>query len=85
MYVHLGGDVTILSDTLITVIDLETVPPSLKSVNDFIASEDEKNRLQYITGDIPKSLVVTDERTYVSPLSTSILKKRAVNGMEDIL
>lgn len=76
---------TILSDTLITVIDLETVPPSLKSVNDFIASEDEKNRLQYITGDIPKSLVVTDERTYVSPLSTSILKKRAVNGMEDIL
>ncbi|MBO4637207.1 MAG: DUF370 domain-containing protein [Clostridiales bacterium] len=85
MYVHLGGEVTVSSDTLISVIDLETVPPSLRTVSDLIASEEEKNRLQYISGDIPKSLIITRDRTYVSPISVGVLRKRTENGTIDIM
>ena len=85
MYIHLGGEVTVPADTVISVVDLETVPPALQSINDLIKSEDMNNRLQYISGDIPKSLVITDDRTYVSHLSVGVLRKRAENGINDLL
>lgn len=76
MYVHLGGEVSVPSDTIIGLLDLETVVSSQKKVNEFIESEDDRNKLQYLSGDIPKTLVITDDRTYVSPMSVSVLGKR---------
>ncbi len=81
MYVHIGGEVTVPADTISVLINLETVLPSQKSVTDFINSEDENNRLQYLTDEIPKTVVVASDRTYLSPLSTCVLRKRIEKGI----
>ena len=76
MYVHIGGDVTVIKDSITSVIDLETLPPGNKDVDSFLKAEEVSNRLQYITGDLPKTLVLTDDKTYVSPVSGYVLLKR---------
>ncbi|MCQ2504790.1 MAG: DUF370 domain-containing protein [Saccharofermentans sp.] len=80
MYVHIGGEVTIPADSICAFLSLETVSPYQKSITDFINAEDENNRLQYLTDEIPRTLVITFDRTYVSPLSSGVLKKRAEIG-----
>lgn len=76
MYINIGGDMSVPAGSVSAVINLETVLPSCKSVTEFIESEDDKNRLQYLTEDIPRTLVMTDTKTYISSLSSSVLAKR---------
>lgn len=82
MYIHIGGDVSVQQRDISVIIDLENVQPSQKSVTDYINAEDDRNRLQYLTDDIPRSLIMTDDRTYVSPLSVQVLQKRLQGAYE---
>ena len=76
MYVHIGGDVSIVDTSITAIVNLETTLPSDQTISNFIKAEEESNRLQYITGDIPKCLVLTTDKTYVSSVSNSVLLKR---------
>ena len=76
MFIHIGNDLSVLNSSVTAVVDLETVLPSQKDVSEFIKSEDEQGRLQYVTEDIPKSLVITDDKTYVCSLSANLILNR---------
>ena len=76
MFIHIGNDLSVLKSSVTCVVNLETVPPSRKDMADYINSEDEQGRLQYVTDDIPKSLVITDDKTYVCSLSSSLILNR---------
>ena len=76
MFIHIGNDLSVLKSSVTAVVDLETVLPSQKDIADFINSEDEQGRLQYVTEDIPKSLVITDDKTYVCSLSAGLILNR---------
>lgn len=76
MFVHIGGEYTILIDSIIGLVNLETVQASSSDMNDFLRQQEEENILEYVSEEIPRSLVLTDDRTYVSPLSVLTLKKR---------
>ena len=76
MFIHIGNDLSVLKSSVTAVVDLETVLPTQKDVSEFINSEDEQGRLQYVTEDIPKTLVITDDKTYVCPLSSGLLLNR---------
>ena len=76
MFIHIGNDLSVLKSSVTCVVNLETVPPSRKDMADYINSEDEQGRLQYVTDDIPKSLVITDNKTYVCSLSSSLILNR---------
>ncbi|MBR4946950.1 MAG: DUF370 domain-containing protein [Clostridiales bacterium] len=76
MFIHIGNDLSVLKSSVTAVVDLETVLPTQKDVSEFINSEDEQGRLQYVTEDIPKTLVITDDKTYVCSLSSSLLLNR---------
>ncbi|SCW51219.1 protein of unknown function [Ruminococcaceae bacterium YRB3002] len=79
MYIHLGSDITILRSSVVAVINLEAEPPSGKTVTGFLKNEDEIGRLQYTSEELPKSVVITDEGTYVTSLSAQILHKRLLS------
>ena len=76
MFVHIGGDMSVRASSVTAVINLEEVPPSKKDVTEFINSEDDAGRLQYVTEEIPKTIVITDEKTYVSSISATVLLNR---------
>ena len=76
MFVHIGGEYTILIDSIIGLVNLETVQASSSDMNDFLRQQEEENILEYVSEEIPRSLILPDDRTYVSPLSVMTLKKR---------
>ena len=76
MFVHIGGEYTILIDSIIGLVNLETVQASSSDMNDFLRQQEEENILEYVSEEIPRSLILTDDRTYVSPLSVMTLNKR---------
>ena len=82
MFIHIGNDLSVLKSSVTCVVNLETVLPSQKDVSDFLNREDEQGRLQYVTDDIPKSLIITDDKTYVCPLSASLILNR-LNMLEN--
>ena len=83
MYVNIGGDISVPADEVSAIVNLETVPPSRRSITDFIAFEDDNNRLQYLTEDIPRTLVITNMRSYVSSISSAVLQKRLENSLSN--
>ncbi len=80
MYVNIGGDIFVPSGCVNAVVNLETILPSRRTVTDFIESEDDNNRLQYLTEDIPRTLIVTDTKSYISSISSSVLQRRLENA-----
>lgn len=76
MFIHIGNDLSVLKSSITAVVDLETVLPSQKDISEFINREDEQGRLQYVTEEIPKSLVITDDKTYVCSISANLILNR---------
>lgn len=76
MFVHIGGEVSVVDSSITAIINLETILPSDQAISNFLKEEEDSNRLQYISGDIPKTLVLTTDKTYVSPVSNIVLLKR---------
>ena len=83
MYVNIGGDISVPAGSVRAIVNLETVLPSQRTVTRFIESEDDNNRLQYLTEDIPRTLILTDTKTYVSSISSSVLHKRLENSLNN--
>ena len=79
MFVHIGGEYTILIDSIIGLVNLETAQAS-SDVNAFLRHQEDDNILEYVSEEIPRSLILTDDRTYVSPISVLTLKKRIDNA-----
>lgn len=79
MFIHIGNDLSVLKSSVTCVVNLETVSPFQKDVTEFINREDEQGRLQYVTEEIPKSLVITDDKTYVCSLSANLLLNRLMS------
>ena len=83
MYVNIGGDISVPAASVSAIVNLETVPPSRRTVTDFIESEDDDNRLQYLTEDIPRTLILTDTKSYVSSISSQVLQRRLESSLNN--
>ncbi len=81
MYVNIGGDAFISAQSVSVIVNLETVLPTQKAVTRFIEEEDENNRLQYLTEDIPRTLIIANDRSYISSISSSVLRKRLESSL----
>ncbi len=80
MFVHIGGEYTILVDSVIGLVNLETVQASSSDMKAFLKMQEDENILEYVSEEIPRSLILTDDRTYVSPLSVATILKRVQSG-----
>lgn len=83
MYVNIGGDISVPADEVSAIVNLETVPPSRRSVTELIEADDDNNRLQYLTEDIPRTMIITDVKTYISSISSSVLQKRLESSLSN--
>jgi extracellular matrix regulatory protein B len=76
MYIHLGGEKVIRTSQLVAIFDV-SIEQSSKLSRQFVAQAQKNRGVETIGEEEPKSVVVTEERVYYSPISTSTLKKRA--------
>ncbi|MDT3425215.1 hypothetical protein J2Z22_000731 [Paenibacillus forsythiae] len=76
MYIHLGGEKIIRSSELIAIFDI-SIEKSSKQSKQFVAAALNDKRLERIGEEEAKSIVVTQNVVYYSPISSSTLKKRS--------
>lgn len=78
MYIHIGGEYQLPRKLIIAIIDIEQTKSLDKgSINEFFLALAEKNDMvELIDVDLPKSIVLTLEKVYLSPISASTLRRR---------
>ncbi|MDR3540815.1 MAG: DUF370 domain-containing protein [Desulfosporosinus sp.] len=80
MYLHLGGDVLIKKDKVIAIIDLETTAKS--HINDKLITNLDHEKLNYVAeAGKEKTLIITNNGYYLSPISSTTLYKRSSFNM----
>ena len=76
MYLHLGQDTVITTETVIGIFDMDTSTVN-KATRDYLKKAEQEKRVVYVNYDLPKCFVVTDKKVFISPINTSTLSKRA--------
>lgn len=76
MYVHIGGEYSISDRLIIGIFDMDTISPKQTDTVHFLRKAEAEGRIEYISNDIPKSVVLTIERIYISPISAATIRKR---------
>ncbi|MGI6617896.1 MAG: extracellular matrix regulator RemB [Saccharofermentanales bacterium] len=75
MYVHIGSDISVPAHWIIGIFDCDQITLSEESVR-FIAEAEASNRLDWLTNRVPRSVVVTMDRVYFTPVTTATLRAR---------
>lgn len=84
MYIHIGGEYTIAARFIVGIFDLDKISGNRdKGTKLFLARLEETMRLEHVSADLPLSLVVTLDRAYLSPVSTTTLRQRLTNQSEN--
>lgn len=76
MYLNIGGDVLIAIKDIIAIIDKKSIEASTNR-EDFLYHQANSPSEKQRTDKRMKSVIVTTERIYYSPLAAGTLKKRA--------
>jgi hypothetical protein len=76
MFIHLGGEKIIRATELIAIFDV-SIESSSKISKGFVNHALKEKHTESIGEEEPKSLVVTVDKVYYSPISSTTLKKRA--------
>lgn len=77
MFIHLGGDTAIPLSEVIGIFDIEGTT-IFQTTRDFLKVQEEEGFIVNISEDIPKTFIVTDKKVYLSPISSTTLKKRSM-------
>ncbi|TXK77758.1 extracellular matrix regulator RemB [Paenibacillus sp. N3.4] len=76
MFIHLGGEKIIRASELVAIFDI-SIEKSSKISKQFIQQAVKDKKTEQIGEEECKSLVVTKNKVYYSPISSTTLKKRA--------
>ncbi len=78
MYLFLGGNISVRSDDVIGIFDIEECSVS-RITADYLNSCQKKGCVVNVSEDMPKSFIVTGNKTYISNVSHSTIVKRNKN------
>ncbi len=91
MYLHLGSDVSIKTESIIGIFDLDSSSAS-KMTKEFLTKAQQNGQVKDISGELPKAFVLARENkkttVYLAQVSSSTLLKRAnmkSGGLSDLL
>ena len=76
MYLHLGGEYSISDRFIVGIFDMDSITPKQTDTIRFLSEAENAGRVEYVSEEIPRSVVVSVDRVYFSPISTSTLRKR---------
>lgn len=79
MYLFLGGDVSVKSDEIIGIFDIEECSVS-KITAEYLNLCQKSGKIVNVSEDMPKSFTVTERKTYISNVSNNTICKRNKQG-----
>ena len=79
MYIHIGGDVSLPTYKILGIFDIEKSSVN-KDVNDYLMKLQKQGKIYYVSYDMPKSFIVTEDYVYISNVSVFTLKRRFLDN-----
>lgn len=79
MYIHIGGDVSLPTYKILGIFDIEKTSVN-KDVNDYLMKLQKQGKIYYVSYDMPKSFIVTEDYIYISNVSVFTLKRRFLDN-----
>ena len=86
MYLHIGNNVSISDKDIVGIFDIEKTTVTGET-RGFLSHSEQDGTSITISDDMPKSFIVvsnkkdeTDQKVYISPISSSTLKERSERG-----
>ena len=80
MYLHLGQDTVITTESIVAMFDIDACTIS-KKTRDFLAMAENKKQVVNVSYELPKSFVICEKNgepiVYITQLSTKTLLARA--------
>lgn len=82
MYIHIGGDISLLKKNIIGIFDMDNTTIS-KWTRQFLHYAEEEGTVINVSDELPRTFIVADNgmktsyKVYISPISASTLLKRA--------
>lgn len=76
MFIHLGGEVIIRSKDIIAILNWDVQEQS-QITGLYLKEEEKRKKKIIISEDYTKSIVLTDDEIYYSPVSSLTLNRRA--------
>ncbi len=76
MFLFIGGDTTIKSSEVVGIFNIEECSVS-RITADYLAACQRSGKIADLTSDLPKSFIVTPNKTYISNVSNDTIRKRA--------
>lgn len=77
MFLHLGGDIVVPKEHVIAIINMQPTKKTEINKEFMQLAEDEGFIVKITEKNTAKSIVVTSEMVYLSPISSTTLKKRS--------
>ena len=81
MYIHIGGDVSLLKKNLVAIFDMDNTTIS-KHTREFLKLAEDDGLLFNVSEELPRTFVIEASekgkiKVYLSPVSSATLLKRA--------
>ncbi len=80
MYVHIGGEASLPDSCVIGVFDLDATTHKGSATHAFLARAEDVGNLEVVSPELPRSFVLTSARVYLTPVTTSTLRRRFAAG-----
>lgn len=77
MFIHLGGDTVVRLKDVVMILNFDLDSDSTVT-EEFLLSCQSKQQVVYISEETPKTVVITENKVYYSPISSTTLKRRAM-------
>ncbi|MDD2213561.1 MAG: DUF370 domain-containing protein [Oscillospiraceae bacterium] len=84
MYVHIGGEYSLSEHLIVAILDLDqtTADPRDNTTLLFLQEAQAGGQLETVGPGLPRSAVVTVEKTYLTPVSAATIKQRQRSGSD---
>lgn len=82
MYIHIGGDISLLKKNIIAIFDMDNTTVS-KWTRQFLQYAESDGDVINVSDELPRTFIVADHgknkkfKIYISPISVATLLKRA--------
>lgn len=78
MFIHIGGDIVVQSKDVVAILNLNRIDRKGKKKNNHLLNKGNNGKQTDLKNDTEiKSIVITDDKIYHSPISSITLKKRS--------
>lgn len=83
MYLHIGGETVVDTDSIVGIFDMDNATLSIKT-RDMLSRAQKEGRIVYASFELPRSFIICRNKEshiiYITQLSSSTLIKRTRSG-----